>query len=107
VPLAGLDGEPRAPKPTMILGPSEHRYATDHNVRYGRQCLLRSCLASLFPRSTQFLDTKQLTFVTRKVSSLKEIKLWQLLLWWRGPAVEHWSLADVLLLSCARLVADG
>jgi len=28
-------------------------------------------------------------------------------LWWRGPAVEHWSLADVLSLSCARLVADG
>ena len=27
--------------------------------------------------------------------------------WWRGPAVEHWSLADVLSLSCARLVADG
>jgi len=26
---------------------------------------------------------------------------------WRGPAVEHWSLADVLSLSCARLVADG
>jgi len=25
----------------------------------------------------------------------------------RGPAVEHWSLADVLSLSCARLVADG
>jgi len=25
---------------------------------------------------------------------------------WRGPAVEHWSLADVLSLSCARLVAD-
>jgi len=23
------------------------------------------------------------------------------------PAVEHWSLADVLSLSCARLVADG
>jgi len=23
----------------------------------------------------------------------------------RGPAVEHWSLADVLSLSCARLVA--
>jgi len=27
--------------------------------------------------------------------------------WWRGPAVERWSLADVLSLSCARLVADG
>ena len=27
--------------------------------------------------------------------------------WWRGPAVEHRSLADVLSLSCARLVADG
>jgi len=27
--------------------------------------------------------------------------------WLRGPAVEHWSLADVLLPSCARLVADG
>jgi len=27
--------------------------------------------------------------------------------WLRGPAVEHWSLADVLSLSCARLVADG
>jgi len=33
--------------------------------------------------------------------------------WWkgrcslRGPAVEHWSLADVLSLSCAWLVADG
>ena len=27
--------------------------------------------------------------------------------WWRGPAVEHWSLADVLSLSCARLAADG
>ena len=27
--------------------------------------------------------------------------------WWRSPAVEHWSLADVLSLSCARLVADG
>ena len=27
--------------------------------------------------------------------------------WWRGPAVEHWFLADVLSLSCARLVADG
>jgi len=26
--------------------------------------------------------------------------------WWRGSAVEHWSLADVLSLSCARLVAD-
>jgi len=26
--------------------------------------------------------------------------------WLRGPAVEHWSLADVLSLSCARLVAD-
>ena len=26
--------------------------------------------------------------------------------WWRSPAVEHWSLADMLLLSCARLVAD-
>ena len=26
---------------------------------------------------------------------------------YRGPAVEHWSLADVLSLSCARLVADG
>ena len=25
----------------------------------------------------------------------------------RGPAVEHWSLANVLSLSCARLVADG
>ena len=25
----------------------------------------------------------------------------------RGPAVEHWSLADVLSLSCARHVADG
>ena len=25
----------------------------------------------------------------------------------RGPAVEHWSLADVLSLSCARLVDDG
>jgi len=25
----------------------------------------------------------------------------------RRPAVEHWSLADVLSLSCARLVADG
>ena len=29
------------------------------------------------------------------------------LYWWSGPAVEHWSLADVLSLSCARLVADG
>jgi len=27
--------------------------------------------------------------------------------WWRSPAVEHWSLADVLSLSCAPLVADG
>ena len=27
--------------------------------------------------------------------------------WLRGPAVEHWSLAAVLSLSCARLVADG
>jgi len=27
--------------------------------------------------------------------------------WWRGPAVEHWSLADVLSLSYARLVVDG
>ena len=27
--------------------------------------------------------------------------------WLRGPAVEHWSLADVLSLSCARLAADG
>ena len=27
--------------------------------------------------------------------------------WLRSPAVEHWSLADVLSLSCARLVADG
>jgi len=27
--------------------------------------------------------------------------------WLRGPAVEHWSLVDVLSLSCARLVADG
>jgi len=27
--------------------------------------------------------------------------------WLRGPAVAHWSLADVLSLSCARLVADG
>ena len=27
--------------------------------------------------------------------------------WLRGPAVEHWSLADVLSLSCARPVADG
>jgi len=27
--------------------------------------------------------------------------------WLRGPAVEQWSLADVLSLSCARLVADG
>ena len=27
--------------------------------------------------------------------------------WLRGPAVEHWSLADVLSLSCARLVAVG
>ena len=27
--------------------------------------------------------------------------------WLRGPAVKHWSLADVLSLSCARLVADG
>ena len=27
--------------------------------------------------------------------------------WLRGPAVERWSLADVLSLSCARLVADG
>ena len=26
---------------------------------------------------------------------------------WRSPAVEHRSLADVLSLSCARLVADG
>ena len=25
----------------------------------------------------------------------------------RGPAVEHWSLADVLSLTCDRLVADG
>ena len=30
-----------------------------------------------------------------------------LLTWWRGPAVEHWSLADVLSRSCARLIADG
>jgi len=28
-------------------------------------------------------------------------------IWLRGPAVEHRSLADVLSLSCARLVADG
>jgi len=27
--------------------------------------------------------------------------------WWRSPAVEHRSLADVLSLSCARFVADG
>jgi len=27
--------------------------------------------------------------------------------WWRGQAVEHWSLADVLSLSCVQLVADG
>ena len=27
--------------------------------------------------------------------------------WLRGPAVEHRSLAEVLSLSCARLVADG
>jgi len=27
--------------------------------------------------------------------------------WWRGPAVERRSLADVLSLSCARHVADG
>jgi len=27
--------------------------------------------------------------------------------WLRGPAVEHRSLADVLSLSCVRLVADG
>jgi len=27
--------------------------------------------------------------------------------WLRGPAVEHWSLADVLSLSCALFVADG
>ena len=27
--------------------------------------------------------------------------------WWHSPAVEHRSLADVLSLSCARLVADG
>jgi len=27
--------------------------------------------------------------------------------WWRSPAVEHWSLADVLSLSCAQLAADG
>jgi len=27
--------------------------------------------------------------------------------WLRGPAVQHWSLADVLSLSCAWLVADG
>jgi len=27
--------------------------------------------------------------------------------WLRGPAVEHWSLAGVLSLSCARLVDDG
>ena len=28
------------------------------------------------------------------------------LCWLRGPAVEHWSLADVLSLSCDRLVAE-
>jgi len=27
--------------------------------------------------------------------------------WWRSPAVEHRSLAGVLSLSCAQLVADG
>jgi len=27
--------------------------------------------------------------------------------WLRGPSVEHWSLADVLSLSCAQPVADG
>jgi len=27
--------------------------------------------------------------------------------WWRGPAVEHRSLAGVLSLSCAQPVADG
>ena len=27
--------------------------------------------------------------------------------WLRGPAVENWYLADVLSLSCARLVTDG
>jgi len=27
--------------------------------------------------------------------------------WLRSPAVENWSLADLLSLSCARLVADG
>jgi len=27
--------------------------------------------------------------------------------WLRGPAEEHCSLANVLSLSCARLVADG
>ena len=27
--------------------------------------------------------------------------------WLCGPAVEHWSLADVLSLSCSGLVADG
>jgi len=34
-------------------------------------------------------------------------RLQQISRWLRGPAVEHWSLADVLSLSCARLVADG
>jgi len=31
----------------------------------------------------------------------------QFLGWWRSPAVEHRSLAGVLSLSCALLVADG
>jgi len=38
---------------------------------------------------------------------MQKFAICALLRWWRGPAVEHGSLADVLSLSCARLVADG
>ena len=67
----------------------------------------RDCLKEQFSQSkeAEAVVTQQLNQQVIIVSH--SIVFWEVKGWLRGPAVEHWSLADVLSLSCARLVADG
>ena len=73
------------------------------NKKYGARRLL-----TMFPNKNWSLVA--LKVLMKKLTTQVGLLLFDILgisAWLRGPAVEHWSLADVLSLSCARLVADG
>jgi len=91
--------------------PISHQCTIERNLCNGhktqRTYFCRFQVRCYLWRNDEYCNLYRVSLITREESQELNILRHSFISWWRSPAVEHRSLADVLSLSCARLVADG